>query len=249
MKYFFCSQPITNNHRKISNQTFIVVRPPPSVSNHPLNLQLQLVPPQAKERSVSGSSSASNYSTVSTRRSGEFSGGEELGGRLARTTSGRSTSNRSDPSLFYASSSTSLSSIASTTSSGTSGGRRMIVPLYNLSAHNVMTNTVLDAGTDAKVAKFHKRGMEVLALAVLECVEVWPSYGRGGAAQIAFLNATAAANTNPASTVMIGSNGVDASTLAATTGIHGQYLMFLFDLLYSIYEMKSNSTLCSLIRL
>lgn len=55
----------------------------------------------------------------------------------------------------------------------------MIVPLYNLSAHNVMTNTVLDAGTDAKVAKFHKRGLEVLALAVLECVEVWPNYGHG----------------------------------------------------------------------
>ena len=56
----------------------------------------------------------------------------------------------------------------------------MIVPLYNLSEHNVMTNTVLDAGTDAKVAKLHKRGLEILALAVLECVEVWPTYGRGG---------------------------------------------------------------------
>lgn len=71
----------------------------------------------------------------------------------------------------------------------------MIVPLYNLSAHNVMTNTVLDAGTDAKVAKFHKRGMEILALAVLECIEVWPSYGRGGAAHVAFLNASNGANT------------------------------------------------------
>lgn len=56
----------------------------------------------------------------------------------------------------------------------------MIVPLYNLSAHNVLTNTVLDAGTDAKVAKLHKRGLEILALAVLECIEVWPTYGRGG---------------------------------------------------------------------
>lgn len=201
------------------NETFIVVRPPPSVSNHPLNLQLQLVPPQAKERTVSGSSSASNYSTVSTRRSGDFSGGEELGTPLARTPSGRSNPNRSNPSLFYASSSTSLSSIASTTSSGTSSGRRMIVPLYNLSAHNVMTNTVLDAGTDAKVAKFHKRGMEVLALAVLECVEVWPSYGRGGAAQIAFLNAAAASSTNPPSNIMIGSNGADTA-VATTPGLH-----------------------------
>jgi hypothetical protein len=66
----------------------------------------------------------------------------------------------------------------------------MIVPLYNLSAHNVMTNTVLDAGTDAKVAKLHKRGMEILALAVLECVEVWPSYGRRGRGDLSGLPLT-----------------------------------------------------------
>ena len=64
----------------------------------------------------------------------------------------------------------SISSYASTTSTS---GRRMIIPLYNLQAHNVMTNTVVDAGTDAKVAKFQKRGLEVIGLAVLEPVEVW----------------------------------------------------------------------------
>jgi hypothetical protein len=36
-----------------------------------------------------------------------------------------------------------------------------------------MTNTVVDAGTDAKVARFQKRGLEVIGLAVLEPVEVW----------------------------------------------------------------------------
>jgi hypothetical protein len=49
----------------------------------------------------------------------------------------------------------------------------MIIPLYNLQAHNVMTNTVVDAGTDAKVARFQKRGLEVISLAILEPVEVW----------------------------------------------------------------------------
>jgi len=36
-----------------------------------------------------------------------------------------------------------------------------------------MTNVVLDAGTDARVAKFLKRGLEVIGLAVLDPVEVW----------------------------------------------------------------------------
>lgn len=49
----------------------------------------------------------------------------------------------------------------------------MIIPLYNLQAHNVMTNVIVDAGTDAKVAKFAKRGLEIIGLAVLEPVEVW----------------------------------------------------------------------------
>lgn len=47
----------------------------------------------------------------------------------------------------------------------------MIIPLYNLQAHNVMTNVIVDAGTDAKIAKFHKRGLEIIGLAMLEVVE------------------------------------------------------------------------------
>jgi hypothetical protein len=55
----------------------------------------------------------------------------------------------------------------------------MIIPLYNLHAHNVMTNVVLDAGTDARVAKFLKRGLEVIGLAFLDPVEVW-NHGKAG---------------------------------------------------------------------
>lgn len=36
-----------------------------------------------------------------------------------------------------------------------------------------MTNTVFDAGTDARVAKFQRRGLEVLGLGILEPTEVW----------------------------------------------------------------------------
>jgi len=56
----------------------------------------------------------------------------------------------------------------------------MIIPLYNLQAHNVMTNVVLDAGTDARVAKFLKRGLEVIGLAVLDPMEVWNYRKIGG---------------------------------------------------------------------
>lgn len=56
----------------------------------------------------------------------------------------------------------------------------MIIPLYNLQAHNVMTNVVLDAGTDARVAKFLKRGLEVIGLAVLDPIEVWNHGKLGG---------------------------------------------------------------------
>lgn len=48
----------------------------------------------------------------------------------------------------------------------------MIIPLYNLQAHNVLTNVIVDAGTDAKIAKFSKRGIEIIGLAVLEPVEL-----------------------------------------------------------------------------
>jgi hypothetical protein len=49
----------------------------------------------------------------------------------------------------------------------------MIIPFYNLHTHNVMTDVVLDAGTDARVANFLKRGLEVIGLAVLDPMELW----------------------------------------------------------------------------
>jgi hypothetical protein len=61
----------------------------------------------------------------------------------------------------------------------------MIIPLYNLQAHNVMTNVVLDAGTDARIAKFLKRGLEVIGLAVLDPMEVW-NHGRVGGGPLLF---------------------------------------------------------------
>jgi hypothetical protein len=93
----------------------------------------------------------------------------ETGVPLQRTISAGS--NRSDTESTYSAN----GSISSVSSGSTISGRR-IVPLYNLHAHNVMTNTITDAGTDAKVAKFFKRGLEVMGLAILEPVEVWGHY-------------------------------------------------------------------------
>jgi hypothetical protein len=42
-----------------------------------------------------------------------------------------------------------------------------------------MTNTIVDAGTDAKIARMQKRGIELIDVAILEPVEVWGETGRG----------------------------------------------------------------------
>ena len=79
------------------------MRPPPSKTNHPLNLQVQLVPPHSKEKDRS----------ISSRRSFDSStdAGED-GMPLSRTSS-----NRSDVSMYSGYTSvTSFSSVASTSS-------------------------------------------------------------------------------------------------------------------------------------
>ncbi|GJE89026.1 hypothetical protein PsYK624_051160 [Phanerochaete sordida] len=144
-------QDVNKKKKERTHESFIVVRPPPSKSNHPLNLQVQLVPPTGKTPAV-------------TRRTSE----ESSDGSLQRRNS-----NRSDVSAY--SSVTSFSTVSSSTSTTSSSGRRMIIPLYNLQAHNVMTNVIVDAGTDAKIARFMKRGLEIIGLAMLEPVEL-----RGG---------------------------------------------------------------------
>lgn len=154
---------------------YIVVRPPPAKTNHPLNLQLQLVPPQQARRAPTADRTAN-------RRSVDYSQSSDavhdvpmtpMSGltdeSLRRINSNKS--NFSDRSGVFYSSASSVGSVSSFASNA--GGARRIVPLYNLSAHNVITNTVTDAGTDAKVAKFLKRGLEVIGVGTWEPVEVW----------------------------------------------------------------------------
>ncbi|KAF9562899.1 hypothetical protein CPC08DRAFT_761204 [Agrocybe pediades] len=164
---------------KLANETFIFVRPPPSKTNHPLNLQVQLVPPNAKPPSGVVPSGADSTATTPTSARSHTSASSEDGASLARTTSNRSsTSASTSASINYNTSTASFASVASSTASSTT--RRTIIPLYNLQAHNVMTNVIVDAGTDAKIAKFQKRGIELIDLALLEPVEVWGEKDKQG---------------------------------------------------------------------
>ncbi|KAF8192815.1 hypothetical protein K438DRAFT_2017967 [Mycena galopus ATCC 62051] len=221
---------------KSANETFIFVRPPPAKSNHPLNLQVQLVPPNS--RGPSGLTSASRQSldlsaapvtpagsapttpveaTAPTTpvNSAPHDGPYEAGAPLTRTASNRSTA------------SSTYSSNSTTSTSSTASSRRMIVPLYNLQAHNVMTNIIVDAGTDAKIARFTKRGIEMLDLAVLEPVEVYPGGGapeHGGlpgtsgfsTRTIGARPSTSAMNTSGGGLMVPGANGGGGSSRPGT---------------------------------
>ena len=133
------------------SQSFIVVRPPPSKTNHPLNLQVQFVSPPPMSREPA-------------RTSGDYSASVDP------VPPPSASSSSWDVLTSGHASATSLSSSASVLSPTF---KRSITPLYNLQAHNILTNVIADAETDAKVAKFHKQNMEMLGLAILEPVEIW----------------------------------------------------------------------------
>ncbi|CAK5277464.1 unnamed protein product [Mycena citricolor] len=161
---------------KNPNETFIFVRPPPAKSNHPLNLQVQLIPPNT--RGPSGLTSASRQSLdLGGSEPSSVADASPRSSYDAGTSLSRSPSNRSIAS-------STLSSASTTSLSSTASSRRMIVPLYNLQAHNVMTNTIVDAGTDAKIARFSKRGIEMLELAIMEPIEVYSDAGARGAGSV-----------------------------------------------------------------
>ncbi|KAK7684997.1 hypothetical protein QCA50_011832 [Cerrena zonata] len=136
-----------------SHESLIIVRPPPSKMTHPLNLQVQLVSPSTKGKE---------------RARNSFDSSADVGDDIIAPTS--SNSSQWDVSTTGHTSSVSL---ASGSSMFSPSSKRAITPLYNLQAHNMLTNVIVDASTDAKVAKFHKQGLEIIGLAILEPVEIW----------------------------------------------------------------------------
>ncbi|KAI9570846.1 hypothetical protein HD554DRAFT_318142 [Boletus coccyginus] len=166
----YVADPLRKKEKKRhANETFIIVRPPPSKSAHPLNLQVQLVPPRARNdipvqaldddldtdlrrTRLSEASAYSGYTLVSSVPPSNYSGATLVGSV--------SPSNYSGATLVGSSSST------------TGSGRRMIIPCLDLIVNSVLPTTIVDAGTDARVAKFAKLGLEVIGLAFLEPIEV-----------------------------------------------------------------------------
>ncbi|KNZ57833.1 hypothetical protein VP01_2061g3 [Puccinia sorghi] len=155
-------------------EMFIIVRPPPGKQNHPLNLQVQLILPNQNVMSREPSTSTTNGlpGNSSPSHSQIFSGRpissapETIDGstdhslQLKRTQSIRSIhSSRSSRSHR-------------TCSSGSESRNRRVTPLYNLQWHTVLPTWISDAGTDAKVAKFAKKGLELIDLANIEPSEI-----------------------------------------------------------------------------
>ncbi|KAH9461473.1 hypothetical protein MJO29_008973 [Puccinia striiformis f. sp. tritici] len=153
-------------------EMFVIVRPPPGKQNHPLNLQIQLILPNLTHTSREPSlSTPAPQITTSPSQSQIFTATpistapepierSENSTQLNRAQSIRSVhSNRSSRSNR-------------TCSSASEGRNRRVTPLYNLHWHNVLPTWICDAGTDAKVAKFAKKGLELIDLANIEPSEI-----------------------------------------------------------------------------
>ncbi|GAA5838178.1 hypothetical protein JCM3766R1_001850 [Sporobolomyces carnicolor] len=221
---------------------FVLVRPPPSSYNHPLNLQIQLLVPSIarsgppdplqtpSRRSGEYSTSSSRNGSITTTddRVGSSSNrshsphSRSLGANSASATSfdaiagasvSRSGSRSSDAhdaldgdgpsgealtrtssrgSTRSRGSTNSVSTSTSMSASGTST-RRRVTPLLNLNFHSVLPTVVTDAGTDQRVAKFLKRGIEMSNLAIIDPIDL----SQPAAANPATLGANMSPQTSP----------------------------------------------------
>ncbi|KAH8918738.1 hypothetical protein BT69DRAFT_1322632 [Atractiella rhizophila] len=162
---------------------FVIVRPPPSNTTHPLNLQVQLLlTPNVKSASRSSTVNSINaLQSPSELESGLrdsftavavtspvgtlFPGKEPEGGENSR--------DAGDSRLSRSPSTSSRGSIASTAESTNSVTRKSrVMALYNLSWHNVLTTTVTDSGTDEKIAKFLRRGESIEIIGLNEIIPI-----------------------------------------------------------------------------
>ncbi|KAN0065559.1 hypothetical protein ACQY0O_001397 [Thecaphora frezii] len=150
-----CSTP--RRKRKIAPpELLVIVRPPPSKQVNPLNLQIQLVMPNQRREA------SSRRRSVDSTRSQEAS---PIRQPVALRRSGSSVSAKSRSSDVSVAPST-----AGSTASSSSG--RRVTPLYNLGYHSIMSSVVTDAGTDQKVAKYTKKGVDLDGFGILEPTEL-----------------------------------------------------------------------------
>lgn len=137
-------------------ELLVIVRPPPSSKDrNPLNLQIQLVLPQAPPAGGQARTSGESSRDATTMKQPE----------LRRR--GSTSSSRSGRSEVTTASSSSYGGGGSSSSSN-----RRVTPLYNLSIHSILPTTISDAGTDQRVAKYSKKGVEIDGFGVLEPSEL-----------------------------------------------------------------------------
>ncbi|KAM0786237.1 hypothetical protein ACM66B_007038 [Microbotryomycetes sp. NB124-2] len=176
-------------------EVLVIVRPPPSKQNHPLNLQIQLVNPQIASRtnaSRRSTESSRNDNAATSARSSSPSP-SSIAGSFDAVASASVTGAANDvvngvplkrtPSVGSSRSVNSTRSNRSwSASSGSSSayvnGSRKVLPLYNLNFHAVMPTVITDAGTDQKLAKVLKRGLDINDFAILDPVHLKTSMSR-----------------------------------------------------------------------
>ncbi|KAJ9478900.1 hypothetical protein PHBOTO_002411 [Pseudozyma hubeiensis] len=136
-------------------ELLVIVKPPPSKQTNPLNLQIQLVMPQQLQSRRDGSQRRSSMdSSVAP----------------ADLSATPSTELRRRDSIASTRSAGSELSVSGSVASASSG--RRVTPLYNLNFHQILSTTVSDAGTDQKVAKYIKKGIDLDGFGILEPVEL-----------------------------------------------------------------------------
>ncbi|PWY98888.1 hypothetical protein BCV70DRAFT_30043 [Testicularia cyperi] len=149
---------VQRKRRKVAPpELLVIVKPPPSKQTNPLNLQIQLVMPQSLQRREG-----------STRRASMESHGACASSHDTQPTP--HTEMRRRDSIGSTRSAGSEHSMAGSVASTNSGKR--VTPLYNLNFHNILSTTVSDAGTDQKVAKYIKKGIELDGFGILEPAEL-----------------------------------------------------------------------------
>lgn len=136
-------------------ELLVIVKPPPSKQTNPLNLQIQLVMPQQLFSRRDGSQRRSSIDSSAATADLPPTPSNEL--------------RRRDSIASTRSAGSELSAAGSVASAGS--GRR-VTPLYNLNFHQILSTTVSDAGTDQKVAKYVKRGIDLDGFGILEPAEL-----------------------------------------------------------------------------
>lgn len=210
-------------------ELLVIVRPPPSKQVNPLNLQIQLVIPQLQNNAPASRASldssrddASMTASVSSYSNGMASSGSHTINNTNSALSAPTTPSSAKPLTRSSSINSSrsarsdLSSGAFSNASSSNSANRRVTPLYNLNFHNITATTVTDAGTDEKVAKFVKKGVDIDGFGQLEPHELLLGVNDLGTLTSRRLSSTRAPTTTA---TMVSNNSGSDFTSPETTSV------------------------------